>query len=49
MQGKDSIRFSEMFADTVECHGVQWAARHYAKRGMAMWEVLFWLRATSKA
>ncbi len=49
MAGKGSIRFAELFADTVRAHGVKWAASYYAKRGMPLWECLFWLRATGVA
>lgn len=49
MQGKGSIRFAELFADTVQAHGVAWAAAHYAKKGMPLWECMFWLRATRVA
>lgn len=47
MQGKGSIRFAELFADTVQAHGVAWAAAYYAKKGMPLWECVFWLRATA--
>jgi hypothetical protein len=46
MQGKGSVRFGELFADTVRVHGLAWAVAHYAKRGMPLWECLFWVRAT---
>ena len=46
MQGKGDVRFAELFADTVAVHGLAWAAAHYAKRGMPIWECLFWVRAT---
>lgn len=49
MQGKGSIRFVELFRDTVECHGLAWAVRHYKARGMEAWEVVFWLRASRVA
>ena len=46
MQGKDSVRFSELFKDTVETHGMLWARNHYTKNGMADWEFAFWMHAT---
>ncbi len=46
MKGNGSIKFSELFADTVQCHGVAWAASYYAKHGMQCWEFLFWLKVT---
>ncbi len=47
MNGKGSVRFSDLFADTVSVHGIAWAWRHYVcKHGMADWEFAFWCRAT---
>lgn len=46
MRGSVRIPFSELFADTVLTHGVVWAAKHYAKGGMQVWEFMHWLRAT---
>lgn len=49
MRGNQTIRFSELFADTVLTHGIAWAAKHCAKRGMASWEFMHWLRSTGVA
>jgi hypothetical protein len=46
MRGKNTIRFTDLFIDTVNTHGAIWAFNHYSKR-MPMWEVLFWFKATS--
>ena len=47
MHGTGNVRFGDLFADTVAAHGASWAAGYYAKRGMALWECLFWLRAAA--
>ena len=45
MNGKGSIRFSELFKDTVECHGEWFAFCHYViKHKMQEWEYYFWLK-----
>lgn len=46
MSGKGSVRFSELFKDTVECHGILWSWQFYKTNGMPDWEFGFWLRAT---
>lgn len=46
MRGNDTIRFSDLFTDTVRTHGKFWAIKYYRKHGMQWWEVHFWLRAT---
>ena len=45
MNGKGSIRFLELFADTVAAHGWQWANAEYARCGMELWERRCWFRA----
>jgi hypothetical protein len=45
MQGSGSVRFSELFADTVNTHGIEWAKTYYTKRGMQEWEFNFWLNS----
>lgn len=45
MRGSISLPFSELFTDTVKNHGVKWAWKHYAKKGMEQWEFRFWLKA----
>lgn len=43
MQGKGSIRFSDLMTDTIAVHGLLWAYNHYCKRnGMEAWEFFFW-------
>lgn len=43
MNGKGDVRFSDMFKDTVETHGWEYAHKHYVLRGkMPEWEWLFW-------
>jgi hypothetical protein len=48
LHGTPEVPFSQLFADTVRKHGVQWAARYYQKRGMPTWEFLFWLAACKR-
>ena len=44
MNGKGQIRFSELFADTVNTHGLRFAWAYYVtKHGMQPWEFRFWL------
>lgn len=43
MTGSPTVRFSDLFADTVATHGVAWAHRHYIRRGMPAWEFGVWL------
>jgi hypothetical protein len=38
------IRFTELWADNVHVFGAAWTAQHYRRRGMELWEALFWLR-----
>ena len=47
MSGKGSIRFSELFADTVSAHGAEFGYNYYVlQHGMEYWEFRFWLLAT---
>lgn len=47
MRGTIQVPFSSLFADTVQTHGVEWAYKHYVKKGgMQMWEFEFWAKAT---
>ena len=47
MNGAGSIRFSELFADTVQAHGLFWAWCEYVERNkMPEWEWQFWVEAT---
>jgi hypothetical protein len=44
MSGSQNIRFSDLFADTVNTHGLRFARKHYViKHGMQEWEFQFWL------
>ena len=44
MNGNIQVKFSELFIDTVQAHGVRWAWSYYVdKHGMAPWEFRFWL------
>ena len=42
MNGTQTVKFSELFADTVRAHGLQWAHLHYTSKGMKEWEFRFW-------
>ena len=43
MNGKGNIRFNELFADTVNCHGIVFAFDYYCeKHNMPVWEFIFW-------
>lgn len=44
MKGNQTIRFSELFADTIGTHGVLWAHAYYVRHGMEEWEFSFWFR-----
>lgn len=46
MRGLGSVRFSELFADTIETHGVLFAFAHYAKT-MDEAEFAVWFRGWS--
>lgn len=48
MRGSIQVPFSELFADTVQTHGAEWARAHYTKRGMQDWEFQHWMRATKQ-
>ncbi len=45
MSGKGDVRFSELFASTVNTHGITWAWGHYAKKGMTQGEFRFWMHS----
>lgn len=38
MHGTPTIPFSELVRDTIREHGLTWAAQHYAKRGLPLWQ-----------
>jgi hypothetical protein len=44
------MRFSELFIDTVNTHGIAWAFQHYTKgkNKMSEWEFWFWVNATAR-
>lgn len=44
MQGNREVRFSELFADTLQRFGVEWSEKYYIKRGMTRAEFGLWLR-----
>lgn len=45
MHGTGNVRFSELFADTVSEHGIEWAYDYYVvKHKMAYWEWDFWYK-----
>lgn len=44
MHGTLNVPFSQLFADTVNTHGVAWSQRYYTSHGMPAWEWEFWLR-----
>ena len=47
MNGTQSVRFSDLFADTVKTHGLAFAQAHYVqKHGMPQWEFRLWARFT---
>lgn len=43
MQGNREVRFSHLFADTLQRFGVVWSERYYTKRGMTRAEFGLWL------
>ena len=48
MHGKNPVRFSDLFIDTVRKHGLYWAWLHYVRRNhMEEWEFTFWTKATN--
>ena len=42
MNGKGSVRFSDLFADTLLTHGYDWAKAYYAEHGMSEGEFNTW-------
>ena len=44
MRGTPTIPFSTLVADTIEAHGLAWAAAHYAKKGLPLWQFLIFAR-----
>lgn len=45
MNGKNGIKFSELFADTLQNFGYDWCLWHYqVENGMEAWEFDFWVR-----
>lgn len=46
MNGRGQVRFTELFTDTIQTHGVVWGFQYYKKHGMQAWEFGFWLRST---
>lgn len=43
MKGSIQVTFAELFRDTVETHGLEFAREYYCtKHGMSAWEFGFW-------
>lgn len=42
MQGKGSVKFSELFADTLFTHGYDWSKAYYVENGMSEDEFNIW-------
>lgn len=40
MRGTLSVPFSSLVQDTIQTHGIAWAAAYYAKRGLPLWQFL---------
>lgn len=38
MVGSPLVPFSELVRDTIRAHGLAWAAKYYAKRGLPLWQ-----------
>ena len=47
MNGSQSVRFSELFADTLCAHGVMWSFDYYTSHGMSELEFSLWFRIWS--
>ena len=45
MRGTLTIPFSALVADTIEAHGLAWAAAYYAKKGLPLWQFLIFARS----
>ena len=42
MNGKGTVRFSELFADTLLSHGYDWTRNYYLEHGMSEKEFQVW-------
>ena len=43
MSGKGNVRFSDLFLDTLNTHGLAFCHAYYVtQKGMAEWEFKFW-------
>ena len=42
MQGKGNVRFSDLFADTLNTYGYEWAKAYYLSHGMSEGEFSVW-------
>lgn len=49
MTGKGTIHFSELVQSTIEAHGLAWAARYYAAKGLPLWQFLIFARRAMRA
>lgn len=46
MKGSLSVHFSELFRDTLICHGFAWCVHHYCIKGkMSHQEFAFWMKS----
>lgn len=45
MSGNENIRFSKLFADTVNAHGTIWAWEYYSRQRMSQREFRIWRKA----
>lgn len=44
MQGNLNLGFNQLFADTLEKHGLSYCFKYYyLKRKMPLWELEFWI------
>lgn len=48
LQGKGNVRFSELFANTVEVFGMEESMRFYTARGMSWNEFWLWMQVIGK-
>lgn len=44
MVGCNAVKFSDLFTDTVNMHGMGWARTYYLKHGMNVKEFRLWCR-----
>jgi hypothetical protein len=49
MQGSQDIRFIELFTDTLQSFGMEFASTYYMKHGMSRKEFRMWARIAYRA